>query len=105
MGRHPRDLSEPASEAGETVRSIVRAEVSAESSRHQNQCVNDGPICGVREEMAAMRADIEGIKMEFAEARGAHKQQSRNMAIIAVVAGALSAASAIFNVVWRALHG
>ena len=89
----------PPADSAETMRRIARSEAEA----HQNRCVNDGPICGVREEMKEMQGSLETIKMEFAEARGAHRQQSRNLTIIASVFGLLSALSSLAGLAWKIL--
>ena len=87
----------PPADSTEAMRRIARSE----SDAHQNRCVNDGPICGVWDAINEMRESVNIIKMEFAEERGAHKQQSRNLTIIASVFGLLSTLASLAGLAWK----
>jgi len=102
MNRH--DLREqqprtptPVNENGERMRAVARHEAMSVALEHEKECQNSGPVCKVWEAIDELRnadknlGDAMGtIREEQAEARGAAKQQTRNLAIIVAVFGAVN---------------
>lgn len=105
-GPHVQDSSEyirgiARDEADRTTRALI--------TEYQNKCVNEGPICGVWEEIGKMRSDIGAIKTEFAgergEARGVLKAQGRQTTILVTAVTVLGfLANLAFNF-WKTRHG
>jgi hypothetical protein len=95
--RHDDRENPPSADSAEKLRAIARHEAISVSLEHEKECQNAGPVCKVWEAIDVLReadkklgAEMGTIREEQAEARGAQKQQARNLAIVVAVFGAVN---------------
>ena len=109
----PLPAPQPPSDSSEHIRAIARDEAQQTCkgmiAQYQNDCVNNGPICGVWEEIGRMRDSIATETKQNAEergeARGALKAQARHTTLIVAGVGAIGVGAQLFMLIWKAAHG
>lgn len=97
------------SDSSEHIRAVARDEAERTATmliqKYQSDCVKEGPICGVWEEIGKMRTVVAGVNNELSERKGADKAQARNLTIIVGVASAIGVAANLIGLLWKVRHG